>query len=188
MCQLSISSYPPPNANRKKKTKKQKTNKQTNKKKKKKNKERKERTSSVLSFCFIFLFFVGQEKKMSEESKSRGVTGDPESQYYGTFQGVANSYHPPPQLPPPHPVLGFPQPSPPPGATGHPRYPHLHYQHAYQTVPGYAVVEGHPVREDRLPCCGLGMGWFLACLGGHLETEFWRLGWRRSFEIWVGNV
>ncbi|PON32645.1 Ribosomal protein [Parasponia andersonii] len=108
---------------------------------------------------------------MSEESKSRGggagvsATSDLESQYYyGTFQGIPNAYPPPPQ-----PVVGFPQPLPPPGATGHPRYPHTHYppphphhhHHGYQTDPGYAVVEGHPVRLHRLPCCGLGLGWFL---------------------------
>lgn len=26
---------------------------------------------------------------------------------------------------------------------------------------GYAVVEGRPVRERRLPCCGIGIGWLL---------------------------
>ncbi|EXC29379.1 60S ribosomal protein L18a-1 [Morus notabilis] len=109
---------------------------------------------------------------MSEESsKSRGVTGDQESQHYGTFQGVANYYHPPSHQPPAQPVVGFPQPLPPPGVTGHPRYPHVHYPHAYQTVPGYAVVEGHPVREHRLPCCGLGMGWFLSVVLEHSVSE-----------------
>lgn len=28
-------------------------------------------------------------------------------------------------------------------------------------VIGYAVAEGRPVRERRLPCCGIGFGWFL---------------------------
>ena len=28
-------------------------------------------------------------------------------------------------------------------------------------IPGYAVAEGRPVRERRLPCCGIGCGWFL---------------------------
>jgi len=26
---------------------------------------------------------------------------------------------------------------------------------------GYAVAEGRPVRQRRLPCCGCGVGWFL---------------------------
>lgn len=43
---------------------------------------------------------------------------------YGTFQGVANY---------PQPVIGFPQPVPPPGATNAP--PHF-YAHGYQAVPG----------------------------------------------------
>ncbi|KAL5577209.1 hypothetical protein UlMin_018908 [Ulmus minor] len=115
---------------------------------------------------------------MSDESKRGGVSGDPESQYYGTFQGVANYYPPPPQLPV-QPVVGFPQPLPPPGATGHPRYPHVHqphHHHGYQTVTGYAVVEGHPVREHRLPCCGLGMGWFLFLVGFFLGGIPWYVG------------
>lgn len=43
---------------------------------------------------------------------------------YGTFQGVANY---------PQPVIGFPQPVPPPGATD--ASPH-YYAHGYQAVPG----------------------------------------------------
>ncbi|XP_062096797.1 large ribosomal subunit protein eL20z-like [Humulus lupulus] len=115
---------------------------------------------------------------MSEDnSKSRGIPIDPESQYYyGTFQGVANSYPPPPPPQTSHPVVGFPQPLPPPGATSHPRYPHTHFHHGYQTVPGYAVVEGHPVRERRLPCCGLGMGWFLFLIGFFLGGIPWYVG------------
>lgn len=27
--------------------------------------------------------------------------------------------------------------------------------------PGYAIVEGRPMREQHLPCCGIGVGWFL---------------------------
>lgn len=26
---------------------------------------------------------------------------------------------------------------------------------------GYAVAEGRPMREHRLPCCGVGIGWVL---------------------------
>ncbi|KAJ7968924.1 60S ribosomal protein L18a-like protein [Quillaja saponaria] len=92
---------------------------------------------------------------MSEDGKNKGVTSDQNNQYYGTFQGVAN-YTPPVPQSPPQPVVGFPQPVPPAGFGG-PGY----YHHGYQTVQGYAVVEGRPVREHRLPCCGLGLGWFL---------------------------
>ncbi|KAF3449918.1 hypothetical protein FNV43_RR05997 [Rhamnella rubrinervis] len=74
---------------------------------------------------------------MSDDTKSRGVTADQQSQFqYGTFQGVANYYPPPPHPPPAsqpssQPVVGFPQPVPPLGATGHPPY-----YHGYQTVTG----------------------------------------------------
>ncbi|KAF2323949.1 hypothetical protein GH714_004383 [Hevea brasiliensis] len=107
---------------------------------------------------------------MSEEDKARnrGVVERRHHQQqqppqYGTFQGVAN--YPPP--PPPHhqPVIGFPQPAPPPGATepsaSPPPQDPSYYAHGYQTVTGYAVAEGRPVRERRLPCCGIGVGWFL---------------------------
>ena len=36
-----------------------------------------------------------------------------------------------------------------------------HLQFLFKVVQGYAVVEGTPVREPRLPCCGIGTGWFL---------------------------
>lgn len=142
--------------------------------------------------------------KMSDDSKTRGIASDQQSpnqsqQYYGTFQGVANSYPTIPP-PPPEPVIGFPQPVPPPGSTGRPPLP-PHHQRGYQTVTGklsmtrffsmlmvfyiylfkileflllswcgfmgflwfegYAVVEGRPVQESRLPCCGMGIGWLL---------------------------
>ncbi|KAF3667079.1 60S ribosomal protein L18a [Capsicum annuum] len=102
---------------------------------------------------------------MSEEdgknrASSAGGERLPENYYYGTFQGVAN--YPPPSAssapPQSQPVFGFPQPVPPPGSSGAP--PH-YYPHAYQTPHGYAVAEGRPVREHRLPCCGIGIGWFL---------------------------
>ncbi|GJR53180.1 60S ribosomal protein L18a-like protein [Tanacetum coccineum] len=76
---------------------------------------------------------------------------------YGTFQGVHDNY-PPPQHQ--HPVIGFPQPVPPPGMPGGP--PANAYVHGYQSVPGYAVAEGRPVRERRLPCCGIGIGWLFS--------------------------
>lgn len=38
---------------------------------------------------------------------------------------------------------------------------HVIELNAYIVVLGYAVAEGRPVRERRLPCCGIGCGWFL---------------------------
>ncbi|MFS7994513.1 hypothetical protein Hanom_Chr12g01106961 [Helianthus anomalus] len=79
---------------------------------------------------------------------------------YGTFQGVRNY--------PPHPVVtGFPQPSPP--AVNPYVYPH-------QADPGYAVAEGRPVSEHRLPCCGIGIGWFLFIIGFFLAAIPWYVG------------
>ncbi|TQD88122.1 hypothetical protein C1H46_026325 [Malus baccata] len=136
---------------------------------------------------------------MSDDSKTRGLSGDQQGQsqsqsqsqqqYYGTFQGVANYYPPPPQ-PPPEPVVGFPQPVPPPRSSGRPPLPplpplpphhhhhhHHHHQHGYQTVTGYAVVEGRPVRERRLPCCGIGIGWLFgfpsSVVGQHQPVPSW---------------
>ncbi|EXB52092.1 60S ribosomal protein L18a-1 [Morus notabilis] len=93
---------------------------------------------------------------------------------YGTFQGVAN--YPPPRPPHHQPAIGFPQPVPPPGvaepSAHHPDY----YARGYQTVPGYAVAEGRPVRERRLPCCGIGIGWFLFIIGFFLAGVPWYAG------------
>ncbi|CAI9784304.1 unnamed protein product [Fraxinus pennsylvanica] len=89
----------------------------------------------------------------------------PQPPQYGTFQGVAN--HPPPA------VIGFPQPVPPPGATGGPPPPSQYYAHGYQAVPGYAIAEGRPVRQRRLPCCGIGIGWFLFIIGFFLAAIPW---------------
>nr|XP_025621664.1 60S ribosomal protein L18a-like protein [Arachis hypogaea] len=71
--------------------------------------------------------------------------------YYGTFQGVANFY--PPQ----------------------PSSSHNSYQ-GYTLLPVYAVLEGHPIRERRLPCCGLGLGWCLFILGFFLGGIPWYFG------------
>ncbi|CAB4276433.1 unnamed protein product [Prunus armeniaca] len=125
--------------------------------------------------------------KMSDDSKTRGLAGDQQSQnqsqqYYGTFQGVAN-YYPTVPPPPPEPVVGFPQPVPPPGSTGRPPLPphhqhhhHHHHHRGYQTVTGYAVVEGRPVHERRLPCCGMGIGWLLFIIGFFLGGIPWYVG------------
>ncbi|XP_047324567.1 60S ribosomal protein L18a-like protein [Impatiens glandulifera] len=112
-----------------------------------------------------------------EEGKERGIaTGSyppnqqpPSQVYYGTFQGVANY--------PPQPTIGFPQPVPPPGTFAQPPPPPpQYYAHGYQTVPGYAIAEGLPMRERRLPCCGIGMGWFLFITGFFLVGIPWYLG------------
>ncbi|GER24583.1 60S ribosomal protein L18aA [Striga asiatica] len=119
---------------------------------------------------------------MSEEGggKARGppaADGDdfphpsPPNYYYGTFQGVAN-YQPRPP-PPSHPVMGFPQPAPPPGFSG--SIPHYYHQ-GYQSVPGYVVHEGRPFREERLPCCGVGIGWLLFITGFFLGAIPWYIG------------
>ncbi|KAJ0016873.1 hypothetical protein Pint_09986 [Pistacia integerrima] len=94
---------------------------------------------------------------MSEEGKGEGATGNARNQnHYGTFQGVANYY--PPYPPPLHQtVIGIPQPSRPPGSVLSTPL----FAAGYQTISGYDIAEGTPVRERCLPCCGLGMGWFL---------------------------
>ncbi|XP_022135554.1 60S ribosomal protein L18a-like protein [Momordica charantia] len=85
---------------------------------------------------------------------------------YGTFQGVAN-----------YPPVGFPQPIRPPGASdSYDPSQSQPYAHAYQAVPGYAIVEGRPVRERRLPCCGIGIGWFLFIIGFFIVGIPWYAG------------
>ncbi|GAV61724.1 hypothetical protein CFOL_v3_05250 [Cephalotus follicularis] len=120
----------------------------------------------------------------SEGDKNRGVVVDhlhhhheqqqPQAPQYGTFQGVANY--------PPQPAIGFPQPVPPPGHNDPPSvpppYPPQYYSQGYQSAPvtGYAVAEGRPVRERRLPCCGIGFGWFLFIIGFFLGAIPWYIG------------
>uniref|UniRef100_A0A7C9DLM6 60S ribosomal protein L18a-like protein n=1 Tax=Opuntia streptacantha TaxID=393608 RepID=A0A7C9DLM6_OPUST len=86
---------------------------------------------------------------------------------YGTFEGIPHS---------PAPAMGFPQPVPPRGAMD----PSNYYAHGYQAVPGYVVAEGTPVREreheHRLPCCGIGFGWFLFIIGFFLAGIPWYVG------------
>ncbi|KAI4366026.1 hypothetical protein MLD38_021955 [Melastoma candidum] len=112
---------------------------------------------------------------MEKGEKFSGASNPPPSAppQYGTFQGVAN-YPPPP--PRPEPAIGFPQPIPPPGASEPPGPPPAFYPPGYQTVPGYAVAEGRPVRERRLPCCGIGCGWFLFIIGFFLGAIPWYVG------------
>ncbi|XP_031474400.1 60S ribosomal protein L18a-like protein [Nymphaea colorata] len=113
---------------------------------------------------------------MSQDERSK--TGEnpppppPPPPYYGTFQGVPPYGHGQPYA---HgqPAIGFPQPVPPPGSV--PSAP-PYFPHGYQTVPGYAIAEGRPVREPRLPCCGLGLGWFLFIIGFFLAAIPWYIG------------
>ncbi|XP_006644489.2 60S ribosomal protein L18a-like protein [Oryza brachyantha] len=112
----------------------------------------------------------------------------PPQHQYGTFGA------PPPatgELP--QPAVGFPQPAPPPGFRHYPPPPPAsyavypppqtytaaapYYAQGYQAVQGYIpVVEGRPVRMQRLPCCGLGMGWFLFIIGFFLAAIPWYVG------------
>eukprot|EP00249_Psilotum_nudum_P032315 c4766_g1_i1 orf=385-819(-) len=80
--------------------------------------------------------------------------------FYGTFKGRTQY----PQLVPP----GFP----------HPVHPSLASGYAYQTVAGYPAVEGAPVDRplERLPCCGIGIGWFLFIAGFLLVSIPWYVG------------
>ncbi|CAM0145470.1 unnamed protein product [Urochloa decumbens] len=73
---------------------------------------------------------------------------------YGTFQG-------PPSYPPPRPPpLGFPQP---------------HHRAAYHNAPARDYEAG--VRSHgRLPCCGIGFGWFLFIIGFFLGAIPWYVG------------
>ncbi|KAK1301384.1 60S ribosomal protein L18a-1 [Acorus calamus] len=104
------------------------------------------------------------------EEKGRGIGDHLHQQQqppqYGTFQGV----------PPTQPAIGFPQPVPPPGLSSPPGP--SYYSHGYQAaVPGYvAVAEGRPVREHRLPCCGIGLGWLLFIIGFFLGGIPWYVG------------
>ncbi|XP_020258178.1 60S ribosomal protein L18a-like protein, partial [Asparagus officinalis] len=53
------------------------------------------------------------------------------------------------------------------------------YANGYQPIPVYnGVAEGRPltVRMQRLPCCGLGIGWFLFIIGFFLAAIPWYVG------------
>ncbi|CAO1945456.1 unnamed protein product [Urochloa humidicola] len=138
------------------------------------------------------------------DGKSRGVdsssasyghppSAPPQPQHqhqYGTFgppSGGSGEF--------PQPAVGFPQPAPPPGMQHYPQPPPVsyavyppppqqpypaaapYYAQGYQAVQGYIpVVEGRPVRMRRLPCCGLGMGWFLFIIGFFLAAIPWYVG------------
>ncbi|RDX61072.1 60S ribosomal protein L18a-like protein, partial [Mucuna pruriens] len=95
---------------------------------------------------------------MSEEGKNREIVTD--NPYYGTFQGVAN-YYPPYNQHPSSPSS----------------IPYAYYQRqGNYAIPVYAVAGGRPIREHRLPCCGLGLGWFLFIIGWFLGGVPWYVG------------
>ncbi|XP_021838642.1 60S ribosomal protein L18a-like protein [Spinacia oleracea] len=116
-----------------------------------------------------------KERKGTTSTSSATASPDPtapfvqpsQQQYYGTFQGVACYTQPPPQ-----PAVGFPHPAPPPGAA----VPSAYFTRGYQTVPGYAIAEGRPFREPRLPCCGIGVGWLLFIVGFFFAAIPWYVG------------
>ncbi|KAL2979922.1 hypothetical protein AAZX31_13G199200 [Glycine max] len=96
---------------------------------------------------------------MSEDEKNRETGIATDNPYYVTFQGVANHF------PPQH---------------QHPQAPSANYyqRQGYHVFPVYAVAEGRPVRERRLPCCGLGLvalslfiiGWFIGGVPWYVGT------------------
>ncbi|XP_019158953.1 PREDICTED: 60S ribosomal protein L18a-like protein isoform X2 [Ipomoea nil] len=51
-------------------------------------------------------------------------------------------------------------------------------------VPAYDAAE-KPVREDRLPCCGCGSGWFMFLIGFFLATIPWYIA---AFILICGEV
>ncbi|XP_062179229.1 large ribosomal subunit protein eL20z-like [Phragmites australis] len=112
-----------------------------------------------------------------EGDKAKGAAGAD----YGTFQG-------PPSYPPPRPPpVGFPQPVPPPGLSGHPpAEPYSRHRGGYQAVQAQdyeAGVRGHS--HHRLPCCGIGIGWFLFIIGFFLGAIPWYVG---AFLLWCSRV
>ncbi|ESW19886.1 hypothetical protein PHAVU_006G163700 [Phaseolus vulgaris] len=96
---------------------------------------------------------------MNEKGENRGIVTD--NPYYGTFQGVTNYYSPQNHLYPSSPSS----------------YPCTYYQQqGCHVLPVYAVAERRPLREHRLPCCGLGLGWFLFIIGWFLGGVPWYIG------------
>ncbi|CAO2165859.1 unnamed protein product [Urochloa humidicola] len=137
----------------------------------------------------------GKSRGVDSSSASYGYppSAPPQPQHqhqYGTFgppSGGSGEF--------PQPAVGFPQPAPPPGMQHYPQPPPVsyavyppppqqpypaaapYYAQGYQAVQGYIpVVEGRPVRMRRLPCCGLGMGWFLFIIGFFLAAIPWYVG------------
>ncbi|KAJ0264063.1 Uncharacterized protein HA466_0024860 [Hirschfeldia incana] len=92
-----------------------------------------------------------------QDEKNRSVATDYQHQqpppHPPPFQGVSN--YPPPQQQQQPPPPGYPQP-------------------AQPYVSGYAV--NGVVEHDRLPCCGIGIGWLLFILGFFFGAIPWYIG------------
>ncbi|TVU02473.1 hypothetical protein EJB05_52026 [Eragrostis curvula] len=135
---------------------------------------------------------AGGKARSVDSSSSYGyppsAPPQPQHQQYGTFGPPSASGEFP------QPAVGFPQPAPPPGFQHYPTPPPAsyavyppppqaysaaptYYAQGYQAVQGYIpIAEGRPVRMRRLPCCGLGMGWFLFIIGFFLAAIPWYVG------------
>ncbi|CAJ1962221.1 unnamed protein product [Sphenostylis stenocarpa] len=107
---------------------------------------------------------------MSERGKDEGIVI--ENPYYGTFQGVTNYYplqcNHPPSFSAALPRTYYQQ-------QGHHVVPGIHSRYSESDV-FYAIAEGRPLRERRLPCCGLGYGWLLFIIGWVLGGAPWYVG------------
>uniref|UniRef100_A0A0E0JM57 60S ribosomal protein L18a-like protein n=1 Tax=Oryza punctata TaxID=4537 RepID=A0A0E0JM57_ORYPU len=71
---------------------------------------------------------------------------------------------------------GFQPSAPPPSYAVYPPPPQTYPAAAQCYAQGYQAVQGRPVRMRRLPCCGLGMGWFLFIIGFFLAAIPWYIG------------
>ncbi|KAK1666294.1 hypothetical protein QYE76_054453 [Lolium multiflorum] len=133
----------------------------------------------------------GKDRSASASASASGFAPSappyPQQHQYGTFgpPSASGQFQQPavgvPQPAPPH---GFQNYQPPPQAS-YAVYPPQqaysaaapYYGQGYQAVQGYIpVVEGRPVRMRRLPCCGLGMGWFLFIIGFFFAAIPWYVG------------
>ncbi|XP_078438593.1 large ribosomal subunit protein eL20z-like [Wolffia australiana] len=85
---------------------------------------------------------------------------------YGTFQRQIG----PSSYPTAPPVIGYPQP----GVISSSSADPILFSRGYQNVPG--TIQGHPVIEPRLPCFGIGLGWFLFIVGFFLAAIPWYIG------------
>ncbi|XP_006645697.2 60S ribosomal protein L18a-like protein [Oryza brachyantha] len=122
----------------------------------------------------------GDDGEKAKAAAAGGGGGGGGGGEYGTFQG-------PPSYPPPRPpVVGYPQPAPPPGLFGQPQGDaYYRPRGGYQAVPvqDYGAGRGHS--HDRLPCCGIGIGWFLFIFGFFLGAIPWYVG---AFLLWCSRV
>ncbi|KAM0919523.1 hypothetical protein ACQ4PT_008145 [Festuca glaucescens] len=100
-----------------------------------------------------------------EGEKAKGGGGGGK---YGTFQG-------PPSYPPPRPAaVGYPQPVQPPSLFGQRYSRNRGGYHSGAAQDTEAGVRGRSY--DRLPCCGLGIGWVLFILGFIFGAIPWYVG------------